>query len=452
VGVFQTIARRARGLLAPLVSGPGGRGWLTIVREPNTGDWQKNNELVLESPLASTAVYACVSMIAADVGKLELRLMALDEPGVWSETTNPAYSPVLREPNRYQLTGPFIEQWILSKLIHGNAYVLKQRDARGVVAALYVLDASRVTPLLTPDGAVYYQLERNDLAGVADETPLVVPGREIIHDPYICLFHPLIGVSPLYACGLQAMQGQTIQQQSSRFFANGANPGGVLTAPGQITKEQALELKKQWEDYVGGANQGRIAILDRGLEYKPLAMSAVDAQLIDQLKFSAEQVCAAFHVPPFLANMGPAPPYGGVEPLVQQYYNQCLQSLMTKLERALDKGLELGTALGTELAVEDLFLLDTETRTKAAHDTIAGGVLSPNEARRRYFALGPVAGGASPYMQQQWYSLEALAARDAAPPTTPAPPAPPPPDPNAEIVATMAAIRTAAVREGLYAA
>jgi phage portal protein BeeE len=168
------------------------------------------------------------------------------------------------------------------------------------------------------------------------------------------------------------------------------------------------------------------------------------------LKWTAEQICAAFHVPPFLANMGPAPPYGGVTPLVQQYYNQCLQSLMTKLERALDKGLELGTALGTELAVEDLFLLDTETRTKAAHDTIAGGVLSPNEARRRYFALGPVAGGASPYMQQQWYSLEALAARDAAPPTTPAPPAPPPPDPNAEIVATMAAIRTAALREGLF--
>ena len=53
-------------------------------------------------------------------------------------------------------------------------------------------------------------------------------------------------------------------------------------------------------------------------------------------------------------------------------------------------------------------------------------MLSPNEARSEWFGLGPVPGGGSPYLQQQYYSLAALAARDAqgAPPT----PAPPTPD------------------------
>ena len=444
------LVRRVLDVLAasrPLASnGAGGRGWtpLVVVKEPYTGAWQQNAELTPESVLASTAVFACISMIAADIGKLELRLMSLDGPGVWTETTNPAYSPVLRKPNRYQLTGAFIEQWMLSKLTRGAAYVLKQRDARGVVAALYVLDPSRVTPLVTPDGSVYYSLTRDDLAGVAEE-PLVAPASEIIFDPYLCLFHPLIGVSPLYACGLSALQGQTIQTQSNRFFANGANPGGVLTAPGQITQEQATALKKQWMDYVGGVNQGSIAVLDRGLEYKPLVMTAVDSQLIDQLKWSAEQVCAAYHVPPYLAGVGPAPPYGSVEPVIQQYYNECLQPLITKFERSLDAGLELATDLGTELAAEDLYYLDTATRTKAAHDTIAGAALSPNEARRRYFALGPVPGGDTPYLQQQYYSLAALAARDAAPPPTPAPPTPPPD----ALAAFATALRTAALREGM---
>ena len=58
--------------------------------------------------------------------------------------TNPAYSPVLRKPNRYQTTVKFVEQWITSKLTAGNTYVLKQRDERGVVAALYVLDPAKV--------------------------------------------------------------------------------------------------------------------------------------------------------------------------------------------------------------------------------------------------------------------------------------------------------------------
>ena len=81
-------------------------------------------------------MYACVTLIATDIGKLRLRLVAQDDDGVWSETTNPAYSPVLRKPNRYQTIHKFVEQWITSKLKAGNAYVLKQRDERGVVSAL----------------------------------------------------------------------------------------------------------------------------------------------------------------------------------------------------------------------------------------------------------------------------------------------------------------------------
>lgn len=426
-------------------------GWRTVVRDPYPGAWQQNQELTVDTSLTYFAVYACVSMIATDIGKLELRLVARDGNGIWSETTNPAYSPVLREPNRYQLTGTMVEQWILSKLVHGNAYTLKERDNRGVVVALYVLDPERVTTLVAPDGSVYYRLGANDLAGVAAESSLVVPARELIHDPMLTLFHPLVGVSPLYACGLSALQGQNMQRQSSAFFANGANPGGVLMAPMAITNEQALTYKTKWEEYVGGANQGRVAILDRGLEYKPLTMSAVDAQLIDQLKWSAETICSAFHVPPYMVHVGAPPPYANIEPLVQLYYNECLQSLITKFERSLDKGLELAANLGTEFAIDDLLLLDTATRTKAAHDTITAGALSPDEARRKYFGLGPVPGGDAPYLQQQMYSLAALAERDAAGPVPPTPPVAPPVPPD-NVEATLAAIRVAALREGLYAA
>jgi len=75
--------------------------------------------------------------------------------------------------------------------------------------------------------------------------------------------------------------------------------------------------------------------------------------------------------------------------------------------------------------------MDTATKTKAAADAIGAGAMSPDEARERYFGLGPVEGGDTPYMQQQMFSLKALAQRDAQDPfskPTPAPlaaPAPP---------------------------
>jgi HK97 family phage portal protein len=411
-------------------------GWFPIIREPYTGAWQQNQEITAPTALSYFAVYACVTLIATDIGKLKLRLVQQDNAGIWTETTNPAYSPVLRKPNRYQTIHKFVEQWITSKLKAGNAYVLKQRDERGVVSALYVLDPARVTPLVAPDGAVYYALNRDDLTGITPELiesggAVVVPAREMIHDPMVTLFHPLVGVAPLYACGLAAAAGLTMQQQSEMFFRNGSNPGGVLTAPGMIAKDTAERLKTDWETKFSGANVGKVAILGDGLKYEPMAVTANDAQLIDQLKYTAQTICSCFHVPPALLDLGgDAANVSDLEALLQKYHSQCIQSLLTNFETSLDEGLELKANFGTEFDIDDLIWMVTATKTKAAADSIGAGALSPNEARRKYFGVGPVTGGDTPYMQQQNYSLAALAERDADKPfSKPAPVAPPDPEP-----------------------
>lgn len=430
---YELSLRKAAGNLQPVGGSPRRDGWYPIVREPYTGAWQENNEIRADSALSYFAVFSCVTLIAADISKLTLRLMQRDSEGVWYETTNPAYSPVLRKPNRYQTTLKFIEQWITSKLVHGNTYVLKERDTRGVVRALYVLDPSRVCPLVAPDGAVYYELRTNDLAGVAPDrvTPnvgaITVPASEIIHDLMIPLFHPLIGVTPLYACGLSAIQGLTIQQTSGKFFSAGARPGGILTAPGAISDETSKRLKDYFESNFSGSNVGKIAVVGDGLKYEGLTVNAADAQLIEQLRWTAETICACYHVPTFMIGVGPPPPFATVEPMQQQYYSQCLQNLITSCESALDEGIGLGaTDYGTEFDIDDLIYMDTATKTKAAADAVGAGAMSPNEARKKYFGLGSVKGGDTPYMQQQNFSLAALDERDKTNPlVAPAKPAPP---------------------------
>jgi HK97 family phage portal protein len=421
----RTVAAPALRPLYPAIGGGSGSGggWSSLtIREPYTGAWQQNQELRADSVLAYFAVFACVTLIASDIAKLRLRLVEQDDDGIWHEVQNPAYSPVLRTPNRYQTIIKFVERWMISKLVAGNTYVLKQRDNRRVVVAMYVLDPARVTPLIAPDGSVYYQLGRDDLSDVPELDPrtnqaIVVPASEIIHDMMCPIFHPLCGVTPLFACGLSASQGLTIQNSSSRFFANGSKPGGILTAPGKISDEAALRLKGYWEENFGGANYGRVAILGDGLKYEGMAVNAVDSQLIDQLKWTADTVCSCYHVPAYMIGVGPPPPYANVEPLLQQYYSQCIQSLLGSFEACLDRGLEFPRpTIGTEFDIDDLLWMDTATRTKAGTDAISGAMMSPNEARRKYFGLGKVAGGDSPLAQQQYYSLAALAKRDASDP------------------------------------
>lgn len=433
--------------LPPLRPLSGSATWWPVIRESYTGAWQSNVEVPASTALAYFAVYACVTLIAGDIAKLCLRLVKKDANGIWTEEDNPAYSPVLRKPNRYQTIQKFVEQWMVSKLTTGNTYVLKQRDQRGVVKALYVLSPSRVTPLVTPDGAVYYQIRRDDLSQQAEDS-ITVPASEIIHDIMCALYHPLVGVSPIYAAGMAATQGLSIQNNSTTFFGNGANPSGMLTAPGTITDATAARLlttianKKIGETLVGGD----------GLKYEKFSMSAVDAQLIEQLKWTADTVCSCYHVPPYMIGVGPPPPYANVEPLVQQYYGQCLQTNITGFETCLDEGLGIGPAngsdFGTEFDINDLIWMDAATKIAAAGDAVGKSVLTIDESRKTYLGKGPVKGGDTIWMQQQNYSLAALDKRDRNDPF--AKPAPQPQPPQLTSDAPPADDMTASFSAALY--
>ncbi|WP_412063986.1 phage portal protein [Rhizobium sp. SYY.PMSO] len=404
-GFDISIAKIAEKTLAPVIQGRG--GWFRIL-EPFAGAWQRNIEVKFDLVLSHHADFACRTLIASDIAKLRIKLVKRDKNGIWSETRNPAYSPVLRKPNSFQNRIQFLESWVLSKLQNGNTYILKQRDSRGVVVALYVLDPKLVLPLVADDGSVFYQLSVDALAGITES--IVVPAREIIHDRFNCFFHPLVGLSPIFAGGLAAMHGLAIQNDSTVFFQNGAQPGGVLTAPGAISNDTAKRLKENWDSNFTGKNAGKVAVLGDGLKYEAMKSKATDAQLIEQLKWTAEVVCSVYHVPPYKAGVGQLPVNANVQALNLEYYTQALQVLIESIELCLDEGLGTGETLGTELDVDNLLRMDSITQMEVLDK--GKNVLTPDEARAR-INLPPVPGGSSVYRQQQDFSLEALAKRDA---------------------------------------
>ena len=264
----------------------------------------------------------------------------------------------------------------------------------------------------------------------------MVPAREIIHDRFNCVFHPLVGVSPLYASASAALIGLRIQDNQSGFFVNGSNPGGVLTAPGAISNETAQRLSDHWNTEYTGEGAGKIAVLGDGLKFEPMRMTAVDSQLIEQLRWSAEVICSTFHVPPFKIGVGPMPPYQNAEILNQIYYSDCLQALIESMELCLDEGLGLtevpGETYGVELDLDGLLRMDTATQVNVLTAGIKGSLYTPNEARAKVDQK-PLEGGDTVYLQQQQFSIEALAKRDAADPfSKPAAAAPALPAPSTE--------------------
>lgn len=390
-----------------------GGSWWNLggnVRLPYPGSWQRNREISAHDRHVHFAVFACMTLIAGDIAKLRLRVMRRDGD-IWVEHESSPFANVLRRPNGHQNRIQFVEHWLLSKLRTGNTYALKGRDRRGVVDRLWVLDPTRVEPLVAPDGQVFYRLHSDKFAGI-EEDQVVVPASEIIHDRYNTLFHPLIGLSPIMAAALSIEQGISIQRDSAEFFGKRAVPAGILLAPGALDQGKADAIQEHWQAGFGkgGDNRHGVAVLADGMKFEPIRATAHDSQVIEQLRWTAEVVCSVYHVPPHKIGIGQAPSYNNVQALNVDYFAQAVQKLVEDMELSLDVGLELPRGQTTQFCLDGLLRMDSKAQAEVLDKQMSAGMLSPNEGRAT-LNRAPVAGGESPYMQQQMWSLAQLASR-----------------------------------------
>ena len=395
----------------------GGDVWHTI-HEPFTGAWQRNEEIEVSKndQMRHHAVFACVSLITRDIGKLKIKTKRKVE-GV-SQVCTSCVMPLLAKPNDFQNWQQFAEAWATSKATSGNTYVWKVRNIYGEVWKLQILNPERTKPLVDPTGNVFYQVRKDRLFDLDED--VVFPASEIIHDRFNCFYHPLVGLSPIVACALSASQGISIQRNAQAFFANASRPSGILVAPGTISKETSTELKDNWDRNYSGMGNGRTAVLGDGMNYVPISVAANDSQLVEQLKMSGEIVCTAFSVPAFKVGLAPLPS-GKVSDHNDIYYSDCLQHYIESIENLLNQHLDLEDNVEVEFCLDALLRMDAGSQMDYLDKGVKGAIMAPNEARAR-IGLSPVPGGESPMIQQQNYSLAAIAKRDSSDdPFTPAP-------------------------------
>lgn len=405
--IFGMEIKRAEKAMTPVADWRS--GW-RVISEPFTGAWQRNIEEKHGTMLCYPTLYACLNRISQDIGKMPYLLKREDANGIWNaDRGNTSFWPVLRKQNSYQTAQQFREAWILSKLISGNSYILKVRDNRDVVIALYVLDPCRVMPMISDDGDVYYQLNysaaENLLPSRYNSGLITVPAREIIHDRMNCFHHQLIGVPPLCAAYWPAIKNLKILKSSAEFFGNSAQPGGILTAPAGMSPEDAEAVKVYWQENYTGDNAGKIAVIGADMKFTSFAMKGADSQLVEQMQYSDRQICQPFGIPPYIVGVGEIPAGMKVDDVMNTYYSLALQAHIEAMEYLLDDGLRIDRPLGVELDLEPLLRMDTAKRGEVWGKLANDGISTPNEARQQ-FGLGPLEGGDTVYMQQQDFPLD----------------------------------------------
>lgn len=437
--ILGGLASRAA-VIAGLRAPGGGMHWNWVSNNANPwgngdrgplGSWQMNlGQGKGYEQLAFSAVYGCVNVIAQDVSKLPPIVYSVDlKTGAREALRGDYYVGLFREPNNYQTCTDFLFAFVQSYLIQGNTYCyIGKRNGRGEVAEMHVLNPHKVQALMADNGAVFYECGEDFAAGLKANTR--VPERDMIHHRLPLIpGYPLVGVSPIFAAAASSAVGIKILQNSQQFFANASRPAGSLNAPGKVSEPTAKRLQEDWDNNYRGENFGKTAILPEGLTWNPLTITAQDAQLIEQLRWSVEDVARVFRVPPFMLGDMTKVTYRNNEQLVRAYLTGCLGSHITAIESRFARAFEFPLTYEFKFDLTQFLRMETDIRYAAYGAALKDGWQSINEVRSQE-GYAPVTGGDEPRIQMQYVPLS----KANEPPPEPAPPVnddPPPDDPPA---------------------
>ncbi len=207
--------------------------------------------------MQTTAVYACVRILAETIASLPIHIYKYSETGKERDYQHPLYSILHDEPNPEMTSFVFRETLMSHLLIWGNAYAQIIRDGSGRVLELYPLLPDQMEVDRDESGQNYYVYKRytEEKTNINQNGRIILKEEEVLHIPGLG-FDGLIGYSPIAMAKNAVGMTMACEEYGASFFANGANPGGVLEHPG-VLKDPA-KVRESWNQVYRGSQNASI--------------------------------------------------------------------------------------------------------------------------------------------------------------------------------------------------
>ena len=337
-----------------------------------------------DNALTFSAVYAAVRIISETIASIPLNVYQADGETRVKAVGHPVQDLLAKAPNSVSSTFTFREAMASNLVLHGNAYAKIEMNAAGRPTALIPLNPMKVEVKVV-DGEKVYVFDKK-------HTYL---DYEILH--FVGLsFNGLTGKSPLSMAREAVAIGLAAQEYGARFYSNGANAGGVITAPGRLNTEVVKRLRESWNRAQSGLGSSHsTAILEEGMKYEKIGLDPEAAQFLQSRKFQVNEIARIFRIPPsYLADLENSSTRANTEQQAIQFVRDCITPYVRRMEVELNRKLfrEDEPNLYAYFTMEGLMRGDQKARYEAYAVARNWGWLSVNDIRDLE-NLNPVEGG-----------------------------------------------------------
>ena len=349
--------------------------------------------------MQTTAVYACVRILAEAIACLPLHVYQYNDTGGKERVTDhPLYYLLHDEPNPEMTSFVFRETLMSHLLLWGNAYAQIVRDGRGKVLALYPLLPSKVEVSRDANGELLYAYRRDkeENRENPDSGKVILRSDEVLHIPGLG-FDGLIGYSPIAMAKNAVGMSIATEEYGATFFANGANPGGVLEHPGVIKDIQ--RVKDSWNAaYRGSDNAHKVAVLEEGMKFQAIGIPPEQAQFLQTRKFQINEIARIFRIPPHMVGDLEKSSFSNIEQQSLEFVKYTLDPWVVRWEQSLQHTLILPAEKGKlfiKFNLDGLLRGDYQSRMTGYATARQNGWMSANDIRELedMNRIDPAAGG-----------------------------------------------------------
>lgn len=290
--------------------------------------------------MQTSAVYACVRLIAETVASLPLQLMKHDGKAREKATEHPLYSCLYELSNSETTSFEFREVMMTSLLLYGNAYARIIRKGGYVVELWYLrTDYMEVERDYKTQRLKYTYIDKDK------GTTFTYKPSQIMHIKGLS-FDGVKGLSPITQAREAVGLALATEEYGARFFGNGARPGGVLEHPGIVKDPE--KLRESWNKiYQGTRNSHKVAVLEEGMKYHTIGIAPADSQFLETRKYQLNEICRIFRVPPHMVGDLDRSTFSNIEhqsidfvvhtirPWLVRWEQEIARSLLSESERTL---------------------------------------------------------------------------------------------------------------------
>ncbi|MBI0432977.1 phage portal protein [Roseomonas sp. KE0001] len=322
-------------------------------------------------------VTACVSAVSSVMASLPAYVYRR-KPNGRTELYDHPVARLVRNPSDGRLTWPDFVEWLVAQvLLYGNGMAEIAYDGAGRPTALLPVPWLSVAVVVLPSGRIAYDVltDRGPTRRLLEGEVLHVRDRSD---------DGIVGRSRISRAPDVLRNAASLQEWSGAVWQNQATPSGVLSAPGAISPDTAARLKAQAQiNWAGAHNAKKIMVLGDGLAWTPCSVSPEDAEVLASRRFTVEELCRLFQVPPPIVQDLSHGTFTNSREAGRWFAQFSLAPLARKIEAEFERSVFGASSADCliELDMSGLMRADAEARWQSHKIAVDAGILDPDEIR-----------------------------------------------------------------------